>query len=120
MIEILETKIENDINTGQPSKRSVEVVITSGPSSYLLSIGGLPLTGNLQTLLDSQESQRWAEAQAGGRVVDLYEVTTKRALRAFALVMLDEINILRVQAGLQARTGAQAQAALLAKLKGMS
>lgn len=120
MIEILETKIENDFSTGQPGQRSVEVIITSGPSSYLLSIGGLPLTGNLQTLLDSQEGQRWIEAQAGGRVVDLYEVTLKRVLKAFASVMLDELNILRVQAGLQARTAAQAQAALLAKIKGMS
>lgn len=120
MIEILETKIENDINTGQPVKRSVEAIITSGPSSYLLSIGGLPLTGNLQAILDAREAEFWTQAEAGGRPADLYEITTKRALRAFALVMLDEINILRVQAGLSARTAAQAQAALLAKLKGMS
>lgn len=120
MIEILETKIENDINTGQPGQRSVEVIITSGPSSYLLSIGGLPLTGNLQTILDAREAELWTQAQAGGRVVDLYEITLKRSLRAFASVMLDEINILRVQAGLQPRTAAQAEAALRAKLKGMS
>lgn len=122
MIEILETKIENDINTGQPSKRSVEVVITSGPSSYLLSIGGLPLTGNLQTLLDAQESQRWAEALAGGRVVDLYELATKRTLKAFALVMLDEINLLR-QASLPplpARSASQIEGALKAKIKGLA
>lgn len=37
-------------------------------------------------------------------------------LKAFALVMLDEINVLRTQAGLPARTVQQLQAAVKAKI----
>lgn len=118
MIEIILTSITNNDN-GQPATRHVEIIITSGPNSYLWSVGGLPLTGNLQTVLDAREVELWGVAQAGGRIVDLYELTLKRTLKAFALVMLDEINILRVQAGLAARTAAQAEAALRAKLKAL-
>lgn len=119
-IEILETKIENNFSTGQPGQRSAEIIITSGPSSYLLSVGGLLLTGNLQSILEAREGELFSAAQAGGRVVDLYEVTARRVLKAFALVMLDEINILRVQAGLSARTGAMIENAIKSKLKAMS
>ena len=118
-IEIIEISTFNDPDTGQPFSRHADVIITSGPNSYLFGIGGLPLTGNLQTILDSREAELFSAAQAGGRVVDLYEITVKRVLKSFALVMFDEINILRVQAGLAARTAAQAEAALRAKLKGM-
>lgn len=119
-IEILETQTVNDPATGQPLSRAVSIIITSGPSSYLYSRGSLPLTGNLQTILEAEEADLFTKAQANGKAVDLYEITVKRVLKAFASVMLDEINILRVQAGLAARTGAQAEAALRAKLKGMS
>lgn len=116
-IEILETKT---INIGAVQARQVEIIVTSGPDAYLWIVGGLPLAGNLQTILEAREVDLFAAALAGGRVVDLYEITLKRTLRAFALVMLDEINILRVQAGLQPRTAAQAEAALRAKLKSIA
>lgn len=99
--------------------RQVEIIVTSGATSYLWSVGGLPPTGNLQPVLDAREAELFAAAAAVGRPVDLYELTVKRVLKSFTLVMLDEINILRVQAGLTARTGAQAEAALKAKLKTM-
>lgn len=121
MIEILETRTVTDIG-GAELSRHVDIIITSGPNSYLYSVGGLPLTGNLQTVLDAREAELFAKAQAGGRVVDLYEISTKRALRAFALVMLDEINVLR-QASLPplpVRSASQIEGALKAKIKGLA
>lgn len=111
-IEILEVKLNQDT-------RAVDIIITSGPNSYLWSVGGLPLTGDLQAILDAREAELFTQAQVGGRVVDLYEVTIKRVLKAFALVVMDEINILRIQAGLAPRTAGQIDNALRAKLKGL-
>lgn len=122
MIEILETRIINNADTGQPISRYVEIIATGGANSYLWGVGGLPLTGNLQTILDGRDAELFSEAQAGGRVVDLYELATKRTLKAFALVMLDEINILR-QASLPplpARSAIQIEGALKAKIKGLA
>lgn len=117
-IEIIETQIVGDPFTNEPLSRAVNIVITSGSESYLYSVGGLPLTGSLQTVLDAQEADIFTLAQAGGEPVDLYELTVRKVLKAFALVTLDEINILRVQAGLTPRTPAQAHAALKSKMKG--
>lgn len=116
-IEILDTRIVTDIDTGQPLVRHADIIISSGQTAYLWSVGGLPVSGNLQTVLDARESELWSVASVSGRPVDLYELAVKRVLKAFALVMLDEINALRQQAGLGARTGAQIEAALKAKLK---
>lgn len=120
-IEILETRVSND-STGQPVTRHADIIITSGPNSYLWSVGDLPLTGDLQAILDAREAELWASAEAGGRVVDLYEFTIKRVLKAFALVVMDELNIVRQNptAVLPARTAAQIEGALRAKLKGMA
>lgn len=118
MIEILNTQITTNLEN-QPFARHADIIITSGPNSYLYGVGGLPLTGNLQTILEAREAELFVEAQAAGKVVDLYEIAVKRVLKAFALVTLDEINILRVQAGLAARTPQQAEAALKTKLKAM-
>lgn len=115
-IEIISTSSYTLQPTGE-TFRHCEIIISDGTDTYRWGVGGLPMAGNLQTILNAREPELWAGAQAEGRPVDLYELTVKRVLRAFALVMLDEINILRVQAGLPARTAAQAEAALKAKLK---
>lgn len=120
MIEILEIRAVNDFDTGQPRSRHADTVITQGGESYLLGVGGLPLAGNVQTILDSREVELWPQAQAGGRAVDLYEVTPKRVLKAVALVIMDEINALRqaVIPALPARTAGQIETAIKNKLKG--
>lgn len=117
-IEIIEVKTITHPLTDE-TFRAVEIIITSGTNSYLWSVGGLPSTGNLQTILDAREAELFAAAQKDGRQVDLYEFTLKKVLKAFALVTMDEINILRQQAGLPLRTANQIETALKNKLKGL-
>lgn len=117
-IEILQTQIINAVS-GEPAYRAVEITVSDGINTYLWRVGGLPLEGNLQAILDAREAELWTVAQAGGRTVDLYELTLKRVLKAFALVVLDEINILRQAAGLAPRTGGQIDNAIKAKLKAL-
>lgn len=112
MIEIIETR-----NLGEA--RAVDMVITNAGQSYFYQLGGLPLTGDLQAILNAQEADLWALASADARPVDLYELALKRVLKAFALVTLDEINILRQRAGLALRTAGQIDDAIKAKLRGL-
>lgn len=118
MIEIISTTNYKLEQTGQ-AFRQAEIIITSGATSFLWTVGGLPANGDLQAVLDGRETELWTAAQAGGRPVDLYELTGKRVLKAFALVVLDELNILRTRAGLAARTGAMIDDAIKSRLKGM-
>ena len=118
MIEIVEIRTVED-QDGLPYQRHADIIISQGSESYLWGVGGLPLEGDLQAALDAREAELWPAAQAGGRAADLYELTLKRVLKAFALVILDEINILRQRANLPVRTAGQIDDAIKAKLKGM-
>ena len=61
----------------------------------------------------------WDVAQRKQYAVDIFErVPLKRILKAFALVVLDEINILRGVAGLPERTPGQIMGAIRGKLRG--
>ena len=97
--------------------RQAEIIITSGATSFMWTVGGLSVAGDLQAILDGREAELWVAAQAGGRTVDLYELALKRVLKAFALVILDELNILRTRAGLAIRTAGMIDDAIKAKLK---
>lgn len=119
MIEIMETTTEYNLQTFQPSNRAAMVVITNTGQSFMLLVGNLPLAGDLQAALDARETELWAAAQESGEAVDLYSITPKRVLKAVALVILDEINILRQRAGLALRTPGMIDDAVKAKLKGM-
>jgi len=118
-IEIISTN-NYTIQPTNESFRSIEIVVTSGAESYLWSVGGLPPVGDLQAILDAREAELFAVAAAGGRAVDLYEIDLKRVLKAVALVVMDEINILRQQAGLPLRTAGQMADAIKARLKGLA
>lgn len=115
-IEIVNTEIKT---VAEKSFRVATIIISSGSETYLYLVGGLPLTGNLQTILDAREAELFTAAQAKGKPVDLYEIVTRRVLKAFVLVVLDEVNILRQQAGLAPRTAGQIDNALKAKIKGL-
>jgi hypothetical protein len=119
MIEIVNTFMVRNPE-GQIVSRACEIIISNGGGqSYLWSVGGLPLEGDLQAILNAREAELFAAAQAGGRVVDLYELNLKRVVKACALVILDEINILRQRAGLTPRTAGMIDDAIKGKLKGM-
>lgn len=101
-----------------PPSRTAIIEITDGVDTYKWSVGGLPIIGDLQPLLDAREAELWAKAQARAEPVNIYDVTPKQIVKALALVMLDEVNALRTAAGLQPRTGAQLLAAIKGKLGG--
>lgn len=62
-ITILKVKIIPGIEGGEATK-NVSVLITNNgdPNKYILSVGGLPMEGNLQPILDAQADQLWNEA----------------------------------------------------------
>lgn len=115
-IEILETYNTLDPFTGQTIARAARISI----DGLELVKGGLPVEGNLQTILNSREAELLAIAQSFNRPIDIYEhVTTKKLLKAVALVVMDELNILRAAAvpPLTARTAGQIESAIKNKLK---
>lgn len=94
--------------------------IHNGETSWMLPATAPGSLGKseLQAHFDAQEQSLWQIAQAKQYPTDLYEyVPPKRVLKALALVIMDEINILRQAAGLAERTPGQVRAALKSKLR---
>lgn len=54
--------------TNQPVSRAVKIYITDGTDAYIYGVGGLPLTGSLQTVLNGMETELYTEASANGVV----------------------------------------------------
>lgn len=116
-IIILDTKIINSIDGGEPIARAVEIAISDGPDEYQWFVGGLPLVGDLQPLLDSNEATYLAAAKIVGRTFDVFG--ERRLLKAVALVIMDELNILRAQHGLPLRNESQIRTAIKNKLRSL-
>lgn len=94
--------------------------ISQGEETWMLpaTAPGTLAEGELQAHFDAMESYLWGVAQAKQYEADLYQhIAAKRVLKAFAGVVLDEINILRGVAGLPERTGEQLRQAIKAKLR---
>jgi hypothetical protein len=77
-IEILNTHFVTDPDTGQPIARHTNVIVTQNGNSYLWGVGGLPLTGNLQTILEAREAELLAAAIAAGVVANVAEIAERR------------------------------------------
>lgn len=120
MIEIIEVTNEIDLRTNEPIRAALIVITNGGGASFMLPVGNLPAVGDLQAILDAREAELWTQAQVTGQPVDLYDVLPKRVLKAVALVIMDELNILRQRDGLAPRTAGQIDNAVKNKLKGMS
>lgn len=56
MIKIISTIIVND-EDGNPRNRHCDIIITGNGNYYLLGRGGFPLIGDLQVILDAEESE---------------------------------------------------------------
>lgn len=114
-IEIIEANLIDD-----GALWAIFIEIDNGVDGYLLpvTLAGSIAEGDLQAALEAKEAALFAKAQTKGMQPDeLYtRLATKRVLKAFALVVLDEINILRGQHALAARTAAQLRTAVKAKL----
>lgn len=68
-IQIIKVSTENDWETGEPANRTAHFTIQSGGGIvYSWSMGGLPLTGGVQAMLEAEETQLYAEASASGNV----------------------------------------------------
>jgi hypothetical protein len=117
MIEIVSAELQTDEET---ITWTCWLQLTQGPESWMLpaTAPGELAEGDLQAYFDAREAELWRVAQAKQYTIDLYErVPLRRLLRAFALVVLDEVNILRGAAGLQERTPDQIVTAIKARLK---
>lgn len=76
------------------------------------------LENELQAHFDGREDELWIMADAKQYAPDIYEhLKSKWVLKALAAVMLDEINTLRQQHGLAARTAEQLREAVKGKLR---
>lgn len=120
MIEILDTITFSDPITNEPMSRSVYIAITQAGQTLEWSVGGLPLVGNLQTILDARESELWRAAQERGKPHNLFSARQEKIIKAFALVVMDEINILRNAAALTPRNQTQIETAIRNKLKSLT
>lgn len=93
--------------------------ITQDSQTWMLpaTAQGDLLEEELQAHFDGREDELWQIADANQYAPDLYErLEPRRVLKAFAGVMLDEVNILRGQHGLAPRTAEQLRDAIKGKL----
>lgn len=94
--------------------------LTQGEESWVLptTAPGTLVEVDLQAYFDARETELWILAQAKQYSVDLYKyIPLRRLLKAFALVMLDEINLLRQQHNLPERIPSQIVTAIKTKLR---
>lgn len=66
--------------------RQVTIILTTNGNSYLWNVGGLPLVGNLQTILEGREAELLAAILAAGMVANVAEIEVERtpgAVRAW-------------------------------------
>jgi len=96
--------------------RSGVIEITDGVATYQLNVGGIPAVGDALTYLNSISAELWIEAVARAVPVDPFSLKERMVLKAFAGVVLDEINLLRTNAGLTPRTATQLRTAIKNKL----
>ena len=92
----------------------------------LSAVGGFPskhwvITGDVVSLMDQADrdavdAREAADALTADRTANKLRIDDERVLKAFALVVLDEINLLRAEHGLAARTGSQLINAIEAKV----
>lgn len=77
IIKILEERIIQDEN-GNDEGRHTDIIISDGAfpdaTHYALGVGGLPLVGNLQVILDAREVELWTVAVAKDDQRDTSEV----------------------------------------------
>lgn len=118
-IEIIETRFLAASDEDDIPSWACFIEISQGQQVYILPVGA---PGDL----DRSDLQAYFEGKEVEilRVADIKEVSedsvySRDVLQAFALMILDEINLLRQVASLQPRTINQLRTALKNKLKGL-
>lgn len=79
-IVILKTAVTPNYETGEPEGRSAYIYITNGTTPYMYDVGGLALTGSLQTILNGMEAGLYTEAAANGKVPTSTEIAIVEAI----------------------------------------
>lgn len=108
-IKIIETQIvEID---GTPTFRHADITISDEVDTYLWGVGGLPLAGDLQTILDARFNELWTAASAVGDSVPA-EVTAKQEAKQFMIDnpnarLLIELSLPELETAIETRTAAQ-------------
>ena len=110
MIEITEIKTINDAETGRPSTRLANIIISSGGASYLWRVGGLPLSGDLQLILDGREPELWAAATVQAEPVPS-DIVAKQEARQFMAdnpnaKLLIELGVSELESAIENRSAA--------------
>lgn len=120
-IEIIDKILQ--VDSEFPDLWAIIIEITDGLDTFLLSTteSGTTAEIDLQAALDAREPELWLVAQQKAIEPDsvFTNTTAQRILKAFALVVLDEINILRGAAALPPRTTEQLRQAIKLKLQGL-
>jgi hypothetical protein len=119
MIEIIESILIEDDPEGMPPFWACWLELTSGGESWMLpaTAPGNLTKPELQAYFDEQAAYLWTLARAKKHSGEIEgHVDPRHVLRALLLVFLDEINILRENAGLTPRTVSQLRTALKRKL----
>lgn len=117
-IEIVQAEIVSDELAG--NLWACWLQVTQAADSWMLpaTAPGDLEESELQAHFDARAAELWRVAQAKRYPPDVWErIPLKRLLKAFALVLLDEINLLRERAGLQPRTADQIATAIKGKLR---
>lgn len=69
MIKIIDERI-----TEENQKRHADIIISDTVIHYALGVGGLPLVGDLQTILEAEEASLWRVAVAKNNSLTAEEV----------------------------------------------
>lgn len=77
MIEIINTQIITTVEG--VTTRHCDIIISQNGVSYLWAVGGLPLEGDLQAILNAREAELWAAAQVNGKLLSTTEKEAKQA-----------------------------------------
>jgi hypothetical protein len=65
-IAILKITIDNDPQTFEPVSRAAYIYISNNGSAFMHTVSPLPLTGDIQTILNADEPALFTSAQTGG------------------------------------------------------
>jgi hypothetical protein len=67
IVKLTDGEVTNP-QTGQVTQRTAYIWISDGSTSYMMSVGSLPVEGALMTVLNGMESELWPQAVAGGQL----------------------------------------------------
>ena len=92
MIQIQTTSIITDPITRESTSKTVQIIITNAGQSYTWYVGGLPLTGDLQPILDARFDELWRAASERAIPVPTSEIFQVPIIAPDFIVQTPKIN----------------------------